>query len=119
MRGNAASGNIIAMLCLETLGCYFEQPGTQRMSLHGWLLPREGNFLALVANRRSKHLLLDVTDQAGWDVVGDCRDFMREIEDSSSSRREYEANQRAALDRMEKLRALKLAHNASDQKSDT
>ena len=44
---------IAAMLCLETLGCYSEQPGTQRMSFGGRLLPREGNFLALVANRRS------------------------------------------------------------------
>jgi Zn-dependent M28 family amino/carboxypeptidase len=51
---------IIAMLCLETLGCYSEQPGTQRMSFGGWLLPRAGDFLALVANRHSKHLLQQV-----------------------------------------------------------
>src|SRR3954453_16973950 len=42
--------NIRAMLCLETLGFYFERPGTQRLSFGGWLLPREGDFLALVAN---------------------------------------------------------------------
>ena len=54
--------NIRAMLCLETLGCYFERPGTQRLSFGGWLLPREGDFLALVANRKSKHLLQDARD---------------------------------------------------------
>ena len=115
------------------------------------------------------------TDQAGWDIVGDCWDFMREIEVSSSdstrrhaarrlktrnnqsspskiepdiseterpvarakpdadgtckkaqmaaeglkARREYEANQRAALDRIGKLKALRLAHKAYDQKADT
>jgi Zn-dependent M28 family amino/carboxypeptidase len=54
--------NIVAMLCLETLGCYSERPGTQRMSFGGWLLPREGNFLALVGNRRSKSLLAQATE---------------------------------------------------------
>jgi hypothetical protein len=114
-------------------------------------------------------------DQAGWDILGDCRDFMREVEVSSSgstrghaarrlntrnnqsspskiepdisvtvrpvarakpdaegtckkaqiaaeglkARREYEANQRAALDRIGKLKALRLAHKASHQKADT
>jgi Zn-dependent M28 family amino/carboxypeptidase len=53
---------IAAMLCLETLGCYSERPGTQRMSFGGWLLPRQGDFLALVANRRSKALLRRVTE---------------------------------------------------------
>jgi len=52
--------NIAAMLCLETLGCYSEQPGSQRLSFGGWLLPRTGDFLALVANRRSTHLLSQV-----------------------------------------------------------
>jgi hypothetical protein len=53
---------IIAMLCLEMLGCYSEQLGSQRLSFRGLLLPRQGNFLALVGNRFSKPLLLEVNE---------------------------------------------------------
>src|SRR5436190_16300500 len=52
---------IIGMLCLETIGCYSEEVGSQRLSLHGLLLPRRGNFLAVVGNRKSKALLEDIT----------------------------------------------------------
>jgi Zn-dependent M28 family amino/carboxypeptidase len=48
---------VVAMLCLETLGCFSEEIGSQRLSLHGLLLPRRGNFLALVGNGKSRPLL--------------------------------------------------------------
>jgi len=51
---------IRGMLCLETLGCYSEKLGSQRLSFGGLLLPRQGNFLALVGNPRSKRLLTQV-----------------------------------------------------------
>jgi hypothetical protein len=43
--------HIIGMICLETIGCYSEEIGSQWLSLGGLFLPRRGNFLALVANR--------------------------------------------------------------------
>jgi Zn-dependent M28 family amino/carboxypeptidase len=52
--------NIVAMICLESLGFYAEQPGSQWLSLGGLLLPRRGDFLALVANGRSRQLLARV-----------------------------------------------------------
>jgi Zn-dependent M28 family amino/carboxypeptidase len=51
---------IRAMVCLETIGYCSEQKGSQRLSLMGLLLPRRGNFIALVGNSRSKGLLCDV-----------------------------------------------------------
>jgi len=48
---------IVGMLCLETLGCYSEEVGSQRLSLGGLLLPRRGNFLALMGNLSSRPLL--------------------------------------------------------------
>jgi len=53
--------NIVAMLGLEMLGCYSEEIGSQRLSFRGMLLPRKGNFLALVGNRKSKPLLSQVS----------------------------------------------------------
>jgi Zn-dependent M28 family amino/carboxypeptidase len=53
----ARSDKIIGMLCLETLGCYSEEPGSQWLSLGGLLLPGRGDFLALVGNLGSKPLL--------------------------------------------------------------
>jgi Zn-dependent M28 family amino/carboxypeptidase len=52
--------NIVGMLCLETLGSYSEEIGSQRLSLRGLLLPRQGNFLALVGDRKSRQLLRTV-----------------------------------------------------------
>src|SRR6266550_3076073 len=49
--------NVIGMICLETIGCYSEEIGSQWLSFGGLFLPRQGNFLALVANRSSKSLL--------------------------------------------------------------
>jgi hypothetical protein len=48
---------VIGMLCLETLGCYSQEIGSQRLSLGGLLLPRRGNFPALVGNLNSRPLL--------------------------------------------------------------
>jgi len=54
--------NIVAMVCLETIGCYSEEIGSQWLSLRGLFLPRRGNFLALVANRDSRSLLTRVRE---------------------------------------------------------
>jgi Zn-dependent M28 family amino/carboxypeptidase len=48
---------IAAMLCLENIGCYSDQIGSQRLSIGGLILPRRGNFLALIGNPRSRTLL--------------------------------------------------------------
>jgi Peptidase family M28 len=49
--------DVVGMICLESLGYYSDEVGSQRLSLWGRLLPRRGDFLALVANRRSRALL--------------------------------------------------------------
>ena len=54
--------NITAMICLESLGYYSDEPGSQWLSLGGLLLPRQGDFLALVANRPSRKLLARVVE---------------------------------------------------------
>lgn len=48
---------IRAMICLETIGYCSEQKGSQQLSFMGLLLPRQGDFIALVGNTRSKELL--------------------------------------------------------------
>ena len=53
--------NIIGMICLETIGCYSEETGSQWLSFGGLFLPRQGDFLALVANPASKGLLRQVS----------------------------------------------------------
>jgi len=53
--------NIIGMICLETIGCYSEEIGSQWLSFGGLFLPRRGDFLVLVANPASKHLLRQVS----------------------------------------------------------
>lgn len=52
--------NIVAMVCLETIGFSSEEKGSQRMSLMGLLLPTRGNFIALVGNSDSKNLLSEL-----------------------------------------------------------
>src|SRR3954469_6372592 len=54
--------NIVGMICLETIGCYSEEVGSQWLALGGLFLPRRGDFLALVANRFSKALLTQVSE---------------------------------------------------------
>jgi hypothetical protein len=54
----AANDNIIAMLSLETIGYYRDEPGTQRYPpLIGSLFPSEGNFIAFVSDISSRALL--------------------------------------------------------------
>jgi hypothetical protein len=54
--------NIVAMLCLEMVGFYSKDCGSQRIPLgipraFHWMFPKRGNFLAAVANLRSIRLL--------------------------------------------------------------
>ncbi len=43
--------NVVAMLSLEMLGYYSDQPGSQKYpDLIGWRLPNKGNFLAVVSD---------------------------------------------------------------------
>jgi Zn-dependent M28 family amino/carboxypeptidase len=53
--------NIIGMICLETIGCYSEEIGSQWLSFGGLFLSRRRDFLALVANAASKDLLRQVS----------------------------------------------------------
>jgi Zn-dependent M28 family amino/carboxypeptidase len=52
---------IAGMLCLETLGCYSEEIGSQWLSFGGLLFPRRGNFIAIVGDRASRPLMKHVT----------------------------------------------------------
>ncbi|SFE95941.1 M28 family peptidase [Nitrosomonas sp. Nm166] len=51
---------VVAMICLETIGFCSDQRGSQWLSLMGLLLPRQGNFIALVGNSKSHKLLSDM-----------------------------------------------------------
>lgn len=48
---------IKAMVGLENIGCRSSREGSQRLSFHGRLLPSRGDFIAMVANPRSRYLL--------------------------------------------------------------
>jgi hypothetical protein len=49
--------NVVAMICPETIGCYFDEPGTQRYPFP-WNLwhPSTGNFVLMLSNVRSRRL---------------------------------------------------------------
>lgn len=50
--------NIIAMIALETMGCYSDEPGTQHYPLGlGLLYPTTGNFIGFVGNVGSRQLV--------------------------------------------------------------
>lgn len=49
--------NIVGMLSLETIGYCSGEVGSQKLSVRGRLLPRRGDFIAMVANRPSRELL--------------------------------------------------------------
>ena len=50
--------NVVAMLSLETMGCYSDEPGSQNYpSMIKSLYPSEGNFIGFVANLKSRDLL--------------------------------------------------------------
>lgn len=54
----ARNDNIIAMLALETMGCYSDEPGTQHYPLGlGLLYPTTGNFIGFVGNFGSRGLV--------------------------------------------------------------
>ncbi len=53
--------NVIAMLSLETIGCYSDAPGSQRYPAGlGRLYPSTGNFIAFVGNTRYARLVRQV-----------------------------------------------------------
>jgi len=50
--------NIVAMVCLETIGYYRDEPKTQKYPFPlGFFYPDRGNFVAIVGNLRSKPLV--------------------------------------------------------------
>lgn len=53
---------IVAMLSLETIGCYADEPGTQHFPVPGLgaIYPVTGNFVAFVGNLSSARLVRDV-----------------------------------------------------------
>ncbi|MDD5676501.1 MAG: M28 family peptidase [Kiritimatiellae bacterium] len=53
---------IVAMLCLETLGYYSDEPGSQRypISLLGRIYPTTGNFVGFIGNIKSRSLVRSV-----------------------------------------------------------
>ena len=58
-RASAERGErIVAMVSLETLGCYDDRPGSQRYPLPGLALayPDRGDFVAFVGNLGSRAL---------------------------------------------------------------
>ncbi|MBI1943142.1 MAG: M20/M25/M40 family metallo-hydrolase [Betaproteobacteria bacterium] len=58
LRARERNERIAAMFCLETIGWYSEQPGSQRFPFPlGFFYPSTGNFLAFVSNLRSRALL--------------------------------------------------------------
>jgi hypothetical protein len=59
--GRARGDRIVAMLSLETMGYYSDEPGSQHYPpVIGAMYPDRGDFIAFVANPDSRPLLLDV-----------------------------------------------------------
>lgn len=55
--------NITAMLTLETIGWYSDEPGTQHYPMGmGALYPSTGNFAAFVGNVKSRHLVRKIIE---------------------------------------------------------
>lgn len=55
----AADEIVVGMICLETIGCYLEEPHSQRypVALLRHLYPTTGNFVAVVGNVQSRRLV--------------------------------------------------------------
>ncbi len=52
--------NIVAMMSLETIGYYSDEPGSQRYPpLFRLLYPSTGHFIGIIGNVRSRHLVRD------------------------------------------------------------
>jgi len=50
--------NVVAMVSLETIGCYSDEPGSQKYPFpFGLFYPSEGNFIAFVGNVSSRALV--------------------------------------------------------------
>lgn len=57
-RARANGDNIVAMLSLETIGCYSQEKGSQKYPLpFGWFYPDQGNFIGFVADLGSRGLV--------------------------------------------------------------
>jgi Zn-dependent M28 family amino/carboxypeptidase len=57
-RSRQRNDDIVAMLSLETIGCYFDSPGTQRYPFPlSFFYPRTGNFIGFVGNLSSRRLV--------------------------------------------------------------
>ena len=58
----ARNENLVGMLCLETIGCYAEEPLSQRYPVNFLrrIYPTAGDFVAVVGNVRSRHFVRDV-----------------------------------------------------------
>lgn len=64
----ARGDKIVAMLSLETIGYYRDTPGSQRYpAILGWFYPDRGDFIGVVGNIGSRHLVRE--------VVSDFRQF--------------------------------------------
>lgn len=57
-RARARGEKIVAMLSLETIGCYSDRPGSQRYPFPlGFFYPATGNFIGFVGNTGSRQLV--------------------------------------------------------------
>jgi hypothetical protein len=71
----ARGDDIVAMLSLETIGYYRDEPGTQHYPpLLGWFYPDRGNFVGVVGNVASRGLVhrivRDFRDSTGFPSAG-------------------------------------------------
>lgn len=61
-RCKAHGEKIVAMLALETMGCYSDAPGSQRYPWpFGLFYPNRADFIAMVGNLASRHLVRQMT----------------------------------------------------------
>jgi Zn-dependent M28 family amino/carboxypeptidase len=62
---HASDERVVAMICLEMVGCFLDNPDTQRypVALLRHLYPTTGNFVAVVGNVRSRRLVHRVIRQ--------------------------------------------------------
>ena len=58
----AKGENVVGMISLETIGCYLDQPLSQRypLAVLRHIYPAQGNFVTVVGNLRSRHLVRNV-----------------------------------------------------------
>lgn len=59
LRCHKQNENIVAMICLETIGYYTDEPGSQKYPhpIFGFAFPKVGNFISFVSNLESAPLL--------------------------------------------------------------